>query len=247
MRVICLVPSLTETLIECGVEVVGRTRFCIHPAAQVRSIPIVGGTKSVNWDKCLTLNADIVVFDREENTQEMATACPLAWYATHINSVDSIGEELHKLAEQLGNPSLAKMADQWTLLCKKESAPKPDWSNVPGMLENLGNTENTYSRVQYIIWRDPWMAVGQQTFIGSMLEHFDFDDCLSKSEKNYPELSEAQMAKSNTFYLFSSEPYPFLKHKQRLIDHGFNGAIVDGEVYSWFGIRSYRALSEYLN
>ena len=65
MRVICLVPSLTETLIECGVNVVGRTRFCIHPKDRVEQIAKVGGTKGVNWERCAQLEPDLVVFDRE--------------------------------------------------------------------------------------------------------------------------------------------------------------------------------------
>ena len=74
MRVVSLVPSLTETLLECGVEVVGRTRFCIHPADKVADIPAVGGTKEVNWQRCLALEPDLVVMDKEENTLEMAQA-----------------------------------------------------------------------------------------------------------------------------------------------------------------------------
>ena len=61
-----MVPSLTETLIDCGVEVVGRTRFCIHPLDKIRTIPVVGGTKEVNWGRCAKLNPNLVVFDKEE-------------------------------------------------------------------------------------------------------------------------------------------------------------------------------------
>lgn len=58
MRVICLVPSLTEALVECGVKVVGRTRFCVHPAERVAGIRVVGGTKDVDWAACAALRPD---------------------------------------------------------------------------------------------------------------------------------------------------------------------------------------------
>ena len=76
MRVICLVPSLTETLLECGVDVVGRTRFCIHPASRVAEITRVGGTKGVDWDRCATLNPDIVIFDREKTSRRWRRLVP---------------------------------------------------------------------------------------------------------------------------------------------------------------------------
>ncbi|MDP6374701.1 MAG: helical backbone metal receptor [Pseudomonadales bacterium] len=70
MKVVSLVPSLTETLPACGVEVVGRTRYCVHPAGFVSDIAVVGGTKGVNWQKVADLAPDLVVMDKEENTRE---------------------------------------------------------------------------------------------------------------------------------------------------------------------------------
>lgn len=246
MRVICLVPSLTETLIECGVNVVGRTRYCIHPAAQVANIASVGGTKGVDWQKCRDLTPDLVIFDREENLRQMADDCPFSWHATHITSVGNIGAELLKLSLKLENSSLSNQAEAWQNLAQKSSLTEINWQQIPGQIEALGNNRDNYRRVEYIIWRQPWMAVGRQTFIGSMLEKLGFAAHLNSHEKPYPELSQTEMSDPETFYLFSSEPYPFTQHRQRLLDAGINGAIVDGELYSWFGIRSYLALSQYL-
>jgi len=246
MRVICLVPSLTETLIECGIEVIGRTRFCIHPIRQVKGIPVVGGTKNVDWEKCKILKPDLVVFDREENPKEMADSCPFNWHATHITSVDNIADELIRLADKVESSQLLEMAIKLNELASKPNLKTIDWGNVPGQIESIGNNLNSYKRIEYIIWRDPWMAVSSDTFIGSMLERLGFSDYLSNHTKPYPELSTEDMNNPDTFYLFSSEPYPFAKHKDFLLNTDINGAIIDGEVYSWFGIRSYRALNEYL-
>jgi hypothetical protein len=49
MRVVSFVPSWTETLLECGVNVVGRTRYCIHPTEKIQNIAIIGGTKDAKW------------------------------------------------------------------------------------------------------------------------------------------------------------------------------------------------------
>ena len=247
MRVICLVPSLTETLIECGVNVVGRTRFCIHPKDKVDSITKVGGTKGVNWDRCAKLNPDIVIFDREENTKPMADECPFEWTATHITSVNNVGDELIKLAQILDCQALKKLGQDWKKLAELPDRQFTNWQDLPGVLSLLDNDKKEYQRLEYIIWREPWMAVGADTFITSMLQKLGFSKFLTRHPSPYPELTEKDMSHDNTFYLFSSEPYPFGRHQQQLIEEKFNGAIVDGEVYSWFGIRSYNSLISYLN
>lgn len=242
MRVICLVPSLTETLIECGVNVVGRTRFCIHPADAVTEITKVGGTKGVDWSRCEALKPDIVIFDREENIKDMAEQCPYPWLATHITSIHNIGNELIKLATKLQSQALEELGTNWNLLAARPNMAFPGWHNVPGTVETLHNSHSSYHRLEYIIWREPWMAIGADTFIDSMLTQLGFGDFLPAHSQPYPELSNDEMAKDEVFYLFSSEPFPFVRHKQALLDQDFNGVIVDGELYSWFGIRSYRQL-----
>ncbi len=239
-------PSLTETLVECGVNVVGRTRFCIHPRERVAHIQRVGGTKGVDWDKCRELKPDLVVFDREENIKEMAESCPFPWLATHMKSVADLAPELARLAEATESSELAKHADDWQQLSNSKSLQQPRFSALPGLLQPLHHS-GSFERIEYIIWRDPWMAVGPTTFIGSMLAQLGFADLLAMHNENYPVLDEREMQRHDTFYLFSSEPYRFLRYHDELLEQGFNGAIVDGEVYSWFGIRSYRALNHYLN
>jgi len=68
-RIISLVPSLTELLFDLGLssQVVGRTRFCIHPSKQISNIPIVGGTKNPNIGKIGELQPDLVIANKEEN------------------------------------------------------------------------------------------------------------------------------------------------------------------------------------
>ena len=242
MRVICLVPSLTETLIECGVNVVARTRFCIHPHDKVQTIEKVGGTKAVDWQKCAVLKPDIVVFDREENIKDMAESCPYPWAATHITSVENVGSELIKLASKLMSPELEKMGHDWDELANRPNLAFPGWDNIPGQIQSINNADKNYRRIEYIIWREPWMAIGSNTFIDSMLRKLGFSDYLPKHSQSYPQLEQGDMSHNDVFYLFSSEPFPFVRHHKELVEQGFNGAIVDGELYSWFGIRSYHGL-----
>ena len=77
-KIVCLVPSWTETLLLAGALVVGRTRFCIHPANLVADIPVVGGTKNMKLEDILRLEPDLVIMDQEENRLEMAEALKAA-------------------------------------------------------------------------------------------------------------------------------------------------------------------------
>ena len=244
MNVICLVPSLTETLIECGVNVVGRTKFCIHPIGKVEAIAKVGGTKNVDWTKCENIKPDLVVFDKEENNKEMADSCPYPWVAVHITSVDNIGKELSVLANKLNNMELEKVAKEWNMLSKLEPLSLDSWMNIPGCIDLLNNKRKEYSKIEYVIWKQPWMVVGEATFINSMLHKVGFGDYISNYQESYPEIELEKLDKEDTFILFSSEPYPFEKDKDWLNENSFNGAIVDGEFYSWFGIRSMNHLKE---
>lgn len=245
MKVVSLVPSLTETLVASGVEVVGRTRYCIHPADAVKAIPIVGGTKSVHWDRICDLGADLVIMDREENTREMADECPLPWFATHVTSVDDAGIELEKLGSELSSSSMQELAEGWRQIAESPAAEFPGWQGIPGTESMIGSPEE-FDRLEYMIWREPWMAVGPNTFIHSVLQKVGLGPYLKSYNKPYPEI-EQQLPEPGTFYLFSTEPYPFARYRDQLEVEGFKGALVDGEFYSWFGVRSYQKLLEHLS
>ena len=253
MRVISLVPSLTESLVECGVDVVGRTRFCIHPADKVAGILVVGGTKEVDWAACSVLRPDLVVLDREENTREMAAACPFPWTAVHITAVEDVGPEMRSLARRVESDELQRLAEDWIKVADRSALPFPGWHRIPGAQtylsgvggvadeDDVGDTKDI-SRLEYVIWRKPWMVIGPGTFIYSMLQKVGFSECLQPHLSRYVEMAEAAMDRSDTFYLFSSEPYPFAKKEKLLGSLGVAGAVVDGELYSWYGLRSYRFL-----
>jgi hypothetical protein len=108
-----MVPSWTETLIEAGVEVVGRTRFCIHPQEKVKSIPVVGGTKDINWEKIKAIDFDFLVLDKEENPKEMADKAQSKVIATHVKRCDDVVTELQDLAIKLKNEKLNDFAKRW--------------------------------------------------------------------------------------------------------------------------------------
>lgn len=237
MRVVSFVPSLTETLLESGVQVVGRTRFCIYPEFQVAAIPIVGGTKNINSiDEILSLKPDLVVFDKEENNLSMYQMCldhGLNCYAMHVVNLKTCGEELLKLGDILNNPTLKHWGVGYLSLNK---IPKRRFKEC--VMNGDINSLLEHNFFSYVIWKNPFMVVSANTFIGDVLALFDIH--LKAYDKKYPEVDEEEL--KNMFCLFSSEPFPFEKYFAEMGHQGFKGLLVDGEKLSWYGVRTLKFL-----
>lgn len=236
-----MVPSWTETLLEAGIDVVGRTRFCVHPRERVKAIPVLGGTKSWDLEKLRELSPDIVLLDREENPREMAEQSPFPVLDTHVDSLKSLASELDRLGESFSNESLKSWARELREILAKP--PRSKFLPPPGVRGILGDPSPVPAAraVTYLIWRDPWMAAGRGTFIASLLEFLGAEiGALPKGK--YPRLDDASLRSSSSILLFSSEPYPFEKKRDEIEALGLNGYLVDGEAYGWFGIRALRFL-----
>jgi ABC-type Fe3+-hydroxamate transport system substrate-binding protein len=249
-RVVCLVPSLTETLIEAGVNVVGRTRYCIHPAEKVKNIPIVGGTKDLSLEVLAALSPDLLILDKEENLPWMKEKSPCEVFVAHVQSVEDMPGLMHEFARLFPQcPEFQEWVARWQRISK---APPRAWDprQVPGCLESWGpsgealETEGSLGvkKVIYVIWKNPWMAAGQGTFIDSVLKKLGA--VTSGAEVKYPKFEESVFQEPGVQVLFSSEPYPFGRNLNELRALAPCGALVDGESYSWFGVRAMRFLEE---
>ncbi len=255
MRVVSMVPSWTETLLRAGVDVVGRTRFCVHPQTQVASIPVVGGTKDWKWDEIEKLNPDLLLLDREENPKFMSEQATIPWHGTHIESVHSMAPALVELSTLLSNNTLNELSQRWSAIAPLTATGSGDRSaispitsaqalnSIHGVIKWGHLPKHEIQTVLYMIWRNPWMAVSRNTFIGSVLEQLGL--YLPQFDSRYPKLDLNTYDSARTLVLFSSEPYPFLKRQDELTDFPFPHAFVDGECFSWFGIRALEFLEKY--
>ena len=243
MKVISMVPSWTDTLLCAGVDVVGRTRFCLHPQDKIAEIANVGGTKDISWDKVRNLHADFLLLDREENTKEMASDSPIENLVSHICEVSDIAPFLKMLGERLQNTTLLDYSERWHKIAKHKSAVR-SLREIPRIQEWVTPWKETCEQFVYLIWRDPWMCVSTNTFIGSVFEHLGLRKYHWGNEEKYPQIDLNAFDREKTLLLCSTEPYPFYRKKEELQDLGFSCAIIDGEPYSWFGYRSLLFLEE---
>ena len=225
-RIVSLVPSLTELLASLGLdeETVGLTRFCMHPAGWKERKTIVGGTKNVRVDRVRGLAPDLVIANREENVREdveaIAAFAPV--WLTDIATVDDALEAIREIG------------------AVTHRAPEAD-ALAGALAESFRQLEEGEPvRVLYLIWRDPWMAVGRDTFIADVLRRAGFVS-VTESETRYPALTDDQIrALAPEAVLLSSEPYPFgaqhIGEIQALMPEA-QVLLVDGEAFSWYGPR----------
>lgn len=250
MRVVSLVPSWTETLMEAGVEVVGRSRYCVHPADRVGAVPVVGGTKDVDWEAVDSARPGVVLLDKEENPRWMAEQSRWEVLATHVQSVDDAGVWMEAMGARLDAPGLVEMAERWravvgalrarAMVCDGARIPGGIPGGVPGVVRWVRRPVGVVERVVYVIWQRPWMSVGRGTFIGSMLELLGCGELLPAFDEAYPEVDLESFDPARTLVLASSEPFPFAERPEALEALPHACAIVDGAAYSWFGVRALR-------
>lgn len=226
-RIISLVPSITELLYHAGLdeEVVGITKFCVHPQEWFRTKARVGGTKNVHIEKVKSLEPDLIIANKEENVKDQVEALQSiapVWVTDINNFEDAIS-----------------MIDMCGKITDRDENTSAIIQKIKKSFEQLPINKTPVSAL-YLIWRDPYMTIGNDTFIHDMLGKAGFINVYADYTR-YPEVPVEEMIKINPQYvLLSSEPFPFKqKHieeiKQFLPDA--HVMLVDGEMFSWYGSR----------
>lgn len=225
-RIICLVPSITELLYDLGLfeNIVGRTKFCIHPKEPLKTVAKIGGTKNVNFDRVVALQPDLIIANKEENQKEQVELLSqhfpvwisdISTFADAMEMINHLGIILEKQTE-----ATAIVNQSITLLQKIKPQKK--------------------QRAAYLIWQKPYMTIGRDTFIHDMLNHCGFENVFG-DETRYPTFTLAELKERQPDQiLLSSEPFPFKqKHinELQLVFPNSTVQLADGEAFSWYGTR----------
>jgi ABC-type Fe3+-hydroxamate transport system substrate-binding protein len=251
LRIASLVPSLTETLFALGLgeHVVARTGYCIYPYAGVKTVPKVGGTKTVNLAKLAALRPSHVLLNRDENTLATLAAVQAFTPAPHIIASHPLAP-LDNLSvfRDLGAAFACQSAAQQ--LCQQFQAAYDavlDHASEPA-LQPAWQTK----RVLYLIWQDPWMTVASNTYIAQTLALFGLHTVPNIQGEavgatRYPMVADLAACVKNhavDAVLLSSEPFSFNQnHCDALhLQLGIPVYLVNGEHTSWYGSRAIAAM-----
>jgi ABC-type Fe3+-hydroxamate transport system substrate-binding protein len=225
-RIISLVPSITELLfsLDLGDQIVGRTKFCIHPKNQVSDIQRIGGTKNIHYDRIAELKPDLIIGNKEENKREDVEHLENS-YNVWVSDVFDL-ESAYEMISFIGE------------ICSRKKLSNEMIMNLQGSFLQL--SPKSYINCIYLIWRSPWIAVGGGTFINDLLQRSGFRNELDHVNR-YPTLEQEQLKSlSPQVVLLSSEPFPFKEKHFDEVRHMFPEAVpylVDGELFSWYGSR----------
>jgi ABC-type Fe3+-hydroxamate transport system substrate-binding protein len=235
MRIISLCPSLTELVFDLGLgdDLVGRTKFCIHPADRVEAVEKVGGTKNPKIARIIELAPDIVLLNSEENRREDADALQAAGISCHVSlprtaldtaaMVRSIAAAVHATAEG------ERIARDIETRHARVTAAARGRATV---------------RFAYLIWRGPWMTVNADTFVSALLGDAGGDNVFADHSVRYPTITDDDLRAADPDVVFlSTEPFPFKPAHADELSAASGVArdrfeIVDGELLSWHGSRT---------
>lgn len=235
MRIISLCPSLTELVFDLGLggQLVGRTKFCVHPADRVEAIEKVGGTKNPKLDRIIALAPDIVLLNEEENRREDAEALEAAGLRCHV-SFPHTALETATMVRSIADAVNAPVEGE-------RIARDIETRHARVARASAGRAPVTFA---YLIWREPWMTINGDTFVSALLGDAGGRNAFHARPDRYPTITPEELgAASPDVVLMSTEPFPFksshadeLAAASGLPRERFR--IVDGELLSWHGSRT---------
>jgi len=236
-RIVSLVPSITELLFDLGLgeQVVGRTRYCLHPADRIASTPSVGGTKKIKHHVLRALKPTHVIVNIDENAKAMVEE--ITAYVPHIIVTHPLAPEDNVAIYRLLGGVFHRRAEAEALsrrfLAALDAARLVRWPRRP---------------VLYLIWRKPWMTIARDTYISRTLALVGWETLPETSAERYPVLAmEPNLIAQAELILFSSEPYPFRDRHLAEFRRQYGCppgklALIDGEMTSWYGSRAIAGL-----
>jgi ABC-type Fe3+-hydroxamate transport system substrate-binding protein len=235
-RIVSLVPSQTELLHYLGLEeeTVGITKFCIHPKEWFDTKTRIGGTKTIDIKRISELNPDLIIANKEENVKEQ---------------VDELAKHFNVWVTDVNNvaDALLMIHDIGTLTGKINAAQK----SVTAIQQGFAKLQTTTNKLKtcYLIWKEPYMTVGGDTFIHDILQQAGLQNVFA-GQTRYPEVSVAALQNLNPqLIILSSEPYPFKQQHINELQQQLPGTVIllaDGEMFSWYGSRML-LIPQYLN
>ncbi|MGD9957727.1 MAG: helical backbone metal receptor [Candidatus Nanopelagicales bacterium] len=218
-RVVSLVPSITETLVSVDrAAVVGATDWCTHPADL--DVVRVRGTKNPDLAAVRALAPDLVVANQEENRELDVRRLREAGVPVWVTRTESVPEALASLRRLLA-AALGWDVPGW--LVEAEGL----WARPGGLRGRIG----------VAIWRDPWMAVGRDTFTGDLVARLGLTHVLADHADRYPHVDVAELDDPSRFdlVLLPDEPYVFTASDGPEAFHRVPTLLVSGRDLTWYG------------
>ncbi len=240
MRLVSLCPSLTELVFDLGAgdELVGRTKFCVHPQSLVERVEKVGGTKNPKIARIIELQPDLVLMNEEENRLDDADQLRSAGIGVHSSMPRTAAET-------------AEMVRSIAAAIDRTDAGERIATDIEARAEQVRTTAQGLTPVKYayLIWREPWMTINDDTFVAALLALAGGRNVFATATDRYPTITLDDLRAADAdVILLSSEPFPFADRHATELERALNlprsrFELVDGELLSWHGSRTPRGIT----
>jgi ABC-type Fe3+-hydroxamate transport system substrate-binding protein len=231
VKLVSLCPSLTELVFDLGAGdgLVGRTKFCVHPADRVEAIEKVGGTKNPKIDRIIELSPDLVLMNDEENRKEDADALQGARLRVH-SSMPRTASDTAAMVRSIG-----------TALGRSREA-EAIAADIERRADRVRREASRHPSIRYacLIWRDPLMSVSNDTFISGLLSLPGGQNVFGDSVDRYPTVTAEQLHDADPLIVLQEKHIDELAAQTRLPRERFR--LADGELLSWHGSRTPRGI-----
>ena len=234
MRLVSLCPSITESLVEMGLvdQLVGITRYCIHPRDVVKRIRKVGGTKNPDVVAILALAPDLVFLNAEENRAEDVEAISrmLPTDVSHPRAVAEVPDLLRQFGRLTGREP---EAESWA-------------RRIEARLAEIREKPLAAFRFVYLIWKEPWMTVDEGTYISDLLTQAGGVNAFAGRGTDYPQITQDEIrAARPDVLLLPDEPYRFRPADRQAFAELLPESdirLVSGDDLCWHGVRTLRGI-----
>src|SRR5690606_15967898 len=225
-KIVSFVPAITNTMFHLGLEkeIVGRTRFCKYPEGKAEKALNVGGTKDFKLERVKALEPDLIICEKEENTREMVEELE-THFPVFCFEVQTVEDALDMIVD------LGDITDRKVQAGQLRQKIVAAFDTLPKLFSG--------TRAAYVIWQNPYMVVGKDTYINSVLETVGLTNPFVKKEGRYPTVTEDDFKNEQLDYIFlATEPFPFrdehVNHFHKMNPNA-NTQLIDGEKF-WYGV-----------
>jgi ABC-type Fe3+-hydroxamate transport system substrate-binding protein len=180
----------------------------------------VRGTKNPNLASIAEQRPEIVLANQEENRRldvDRLRAAGIPVWVTVIRTLDEAITSLRRMFT---------VALGW---------PEPGWLTEAGQVWRAPPA-GPRLRAVIPVWRDPWMAVGSDTFTGDLAARLGLDNVYRDHPERYPHVTLEDIAgRRPDVVVLPDEPYPFSPADGPEAFPGNRVALVEGRSLTWYG------------
>jgi ABC-type Fe3+-hydroxamate transport system substrate-binding protein len=218
-RVVSLVPSLTESLAVTRPDAIAAaTDWCTFPADL--DVPRIRGTKNPDWKAIAALEPDLVIANQEENREIDVQRLRGAGVPVWVTRTESVEQALTSM-ERLFGEALGWGIPAWLVQARQVWAAPP---TLPGI------------RLAAVIWREPWMVVGRDTFASDILARLGCVNVYADHPDRYPTVAVEDLDTLGLdVVLLPDEPYAFSPGDGPEAFTRTPTALIDGRMLTWYG------------